>query len=116
MNKLITLEEMRGAVRRAVEERGRDFVYPWEWMEHPPLCDTPCCVYRRKDGTPSCIVGLAVSYLRPDVVLEEFVLANAALIGLADDSASKYAEVAQSEQDVGVSWGEALDAAERSLS
>lgn len=115
MNKLITLEEMRGAVRRAVDERGRDFVYPWQWMRHPPLCDTPCCVYKNKDGTPSCIVGLAVSYLRPNVVLREFEAAHEVLPGLADDDATWYAQKAQGIQDQGGTWGEALDAAEGSI-
>ena len=63
---MTTYAEMKAALERAVEERGADFVYPEEWRE------TRMCRYRLPDGRPGCIVGLAMSYLMPDVVLQEF--------------------------------------------
>lgn len=71
---MITYAEMKAALERAVEERGADFVYPEEWRETKIRHDTEIhlCRYRLPDGRPGCIVGLAMSYLMPDVVLREF--------------------------------------------
>jgi hypothetical protein len=109
---LITLSEMRAAIRRAVEERGADFVYPDEWKMSERPSTHAQCQYRRGDGTPACIVGLAMSYLRPDVVLTEFVSAHDVLGGHATRNAIEFAANAQACQDDGATWGEALASAE----
>jgi len=108
---LITLEEMRGAIKRAVEERGEGFVY-----EHKPWPDSPnnigCHYNHPVTGEPDCLIGLAYSYLRPNHRLPSQGSAPYVLQCEATASACGYAQIAQIKQDDGETWGEALAAAE----
>jgi hypothetical protein len=101
--KLITLEEMRSAIKAAVAEKGEDFVYPRE---------SQCLYNETENGPPRCIVGDAVHRLRPSLILKEGAAAAAALAGFATTSAIMYALVAQVGQDNRYSWGTALRSAE----
>lgn len=112
---LITLDEMRTAIKRAVEERGEDYIYPEEWKKSSPdilYGEDYQCQYRNEDGSPSCIIGLAVSYINPNIILKEFTCAHLALRDMAEDDAGLYATIAQAGQDQGNTWGEAYKAAE----
>lgn len=63
-------EMMDRAMRQAVEERGRDYVYPtieedpdaWAMPKDNGIFN-PACIYTKADGTPMCIIGLALSKL-----------------------------------------------------
>lgn len=99
-DKLITYDEMKAALERAVAERGEGFVYE---APDPRLG----CVYYDADFKPSCIVGLAMSYLRPHRRLQEGPAA-VSLSGLADDKARCLADFVQQFQDGGEPWGLAL--------
>lgn len=103
---------------RAVEEKGRDYI--------DPASDTSDgCIYRKDDGTPGCIVGHVFSYLG---ILDEIVDGERAsrapgtgtagnndvqVMHLTDNFLTGggvyFLEIAQSEQDAGISWGGALD-------
>lgn len=109
--KLISYDEMKAALECAVAERGEGFVYPEEWKRKELGDIGSSCQYRLEDGTPGCIVGMAMSYLRPDVVLPEFTGSERALDGLVDDLADHLAAEAQRHQDMGATWGEALERA-----
>ena len=102
---MITLQQMREAIKAAVEERGEDFIYPRDnedWMING------VCRYRLEDGTPACIVGLAMSKIDPSIVLPEEQDAFDALEGIAETEAQRYANDVQGRQDCGDSWGRAL--------
>lgn len=104
---LITLEEMRGAIKRAVEERGEGFVY-----EKKLGYETICHYNHPVTGEPDCLIGLAWSYLRPTDRLEAVGPACEVLLGKATSNACTYAQEAQWVQDEEGTWGEALAAAE----
>lgn len=108
-NKLITLDEMRDAIKRAVAERGKSYVYPGASSDSEKGVE---CRYRFEDGTPGCIVGLAVSYVDPKLTLPERKNAEYALEGVAEFTAITYALKAQDAQDIGRTWGDALSVAE----
>lgn len=95
---LITFDEMKAALERAVAERGENYVYTRPGQT---------CLYRHEGDVPGCLVGLAMSYLRPDVRLEEEE-AFFALRGHAEENAISLANWAQSYQDGGLSWGRSL--------
>lgn len=65
MTRIITDDEFVKAFDAAVEERGRDFVYPEEWKvpiaEFDPSNTT--CLYNLDDGAPACVWGLAFQKL-----------------------------------------------------
>lgn len=108
---LITLEEMRGAIKRAVEERGEGFVYEQKpWPDYPN--DLGCHYNHPTTGEPDCLIGLAYSYLRPARRLPSQGSAGYVLQCKATPSACEYAQIAQTKQDIGETWGEALAAAE----
>lgn len=114
-SRLITLDEIRAAIKRAVEERGEDYVYPEEEKKENPIRHSMECQYRKADGTPSCLIGLAVYYINPDIVLPEFRGAWVALQEFADRDAIDYAQAAQTVQDEGGTWGKAYHRAEEWL-
>lgn len=103
----ITYEQALAALKRAVEERGRDYVYPER---------DGACVYFGPDGKPSCGVGLALSYhgltlekvgpcnesADPGTLREDGVIS-------ADDETVTLLTAFQSRQDQGMSWGPCLD-------
>ena len=53
--RVITLDELRGAVSQAIEEKGANYVYP-EFA-------TGACVYFYKDGSNACGIGWALDKL-----------------------------------------------------
>lgn len=63
MTRIITDEEFIQAVDAAVEERGRDFVYPEEWKQRLDsvggATSSLTCLYNLPDDSPACLFGLA---------------------------------------------------------
>lgn len=100
---MITYAEMKAALVRAVSERGYDFVYPEEWKG-----EEEGCLYRLPDGSPACIIGLAMSYLKPDAVLKEGRPARFSLRNYCEPRAIDLAMQVQCRQDTRRSWGAAL--------
>lgn len=103
---MITLEQIREAIKAEVEKEGPDFVY-----ESPDEIE---CVYRHK-GVPSCLIGRALDRLIPGVQIPEGKTAFFALRELVTPAAATYADIAQRYQDRGYSWGDALNEAEETL-
>lgn len=96
-------------IRAAVAERGADYVYPDEWRG-----TGGGCFYYNEDGTPSCLVGLAID----KAGLTDHVWNKRAKVGAHDLLESMIpgidtrlgvaVEAAQGLQDDGATWGEAL--------
>ena len=105
----ITRENFTASLERAVAERGEDFVYPEAWMTSANACQ-----YSLRDGTPACIIGLALSYIDPGIVpgSGEFGSSDAGMeeLGVEDDVLIIAARAAQIRQDRGYTWGRSLDA------
>lgn len=105
-------------MKRAVEEKGADYVYQALDVE-----EGPSCTYSR-DGAPDCLVGHALHYA--GVTVEELErLDRASRVGipapiipkeitrLSFTQGAKLAfKRAQEQQDRGLSWGNSLDFAE----
>ena len=109
-----TDEEFEAALERAVQERGEDYVYPQrnkdKWVDEYHN-QAGGCVYSTPDGTPACIIGLALSYLDPSLV-PDYNDTNAArdvLPGIVSSVAATAAQYAQDVQDGGDTWGVALE-------
>lgn len=110
----VTPEQFDTAMEQAVRERGPDFVYPKGesgWRLNP----SGMCRYVRTDKEePACLIGLALFKL--GVPLEELrgyessgadiVIDGTTSLGHEDVFAA--ATTAQSIQDEGSTWGEAL--------
>jgi hypothetical protein len=114
MDKLITYDEMKAALEGCVAERGADFVYPEEWKresETPYGFKKKVCQYVNEDGTPGCIIGMAVMKNWPHIELREATGADEILDLYADSKASALAMECQLYQDDGHSWGESLSMA-----
>lgn len=114
------------AMEAAVEERGADWVYPKPQLDpdrNPDADDSylpdewhsdnwGTCVYQRENGEPACIVGLALHKMGEE--LPPFSIAASASSILDDYSFILSGEVvqaadrAQTKQDQGYTWGEAL--------
>jgi len=116
---MIDVKETIALLERAVAERGEDYIYP-VGKDSPWRDDFGQCLYRNSlTGEPACIVGLVASYVDPNVHLNEFDSVNALSQtwmrkNLTDDAI--YAlRVAQTEQDAGFTWGDALRAVKRQL-
>lgn len=117
--KKFTLGDAMSALDRAVEERGRDYRYP---MDKRSLVDkgSDGCHYSDHDGTPLCIVGLALHYLDPELVPTVNCIASASAVisDLSDRfepddlyAIRKAYAAAQSDQDTGAHWGYAVERA-----
>ena len=119
----VTRENFTAAMRAAVAERGEDWVYPAEgselaeqgWRE-----EEGTCVYVLPDGSPACLIGLALYKIDPALVegLEgENVTALRLLqrLGVEDGELYWAAQDAQDTQDVGKTWGNALKIYERAM-
>lgn len=113
----ITTEDFIQAMRDAVAERGADYVYPpFENFADDYHNEFGACQYQTPDGTPACIVGLALSKIDPNLVPEygEDPGAERFLTGKGlDPSVAEAAGWAQGIQDDGKTWGEALKEFER---
>ena len=112
----ITFDQMLEAIKRAVAERGEDFVYPDDWRvkDHPAFPNT--CVYFNDDGSRSCIIGMAMGYIDPKFPLTEFkaigenfeAATKTGILEIEEDAAN-LATIVQDEQDSNVPWGLALE-------
>jgi hypothetical protein len=109
---MITARDALRLIERAVEERGRDFRYSdyeGDWA------DPDVCSYRQPDGTPACIVGLALSYVGLlDKLIEDDTIVGqqASFYDEIDPEAIGVLSAAQMSQDSGEPWGEALAVAQ----
>ena len=109
-------------MKAAVEERGEDWKYPSpeaedadQWYNQPEAYSTPACQYSKPDGTPACIVGLALSKAGLTVPKYGDTYGAEELNYSADSDDRPFlappvlraAADAQNEQDKGRTWGEA---------
>lgn len=140
MTTILDVPEVLALLKRAVDEKGTDYVYPRK-MSTGGTCD-----YSR-DGVPSCIVGHVINYADPDafqqvveieqanqsswpatdfdVTFDEPAPDESDELGSRDSEymeeikfrltheAAQVAAVAQSLQDGGETWGYAYDEAVR---
>lgn len=133
----ITVENFTQAMREAVAERGADYVYPavgspeaiagWRGRgyEHAdgPFSNQDVkpgyggCKYVLKDGTPACIIGLALYKIDPALLPKANPSAQAVLdnLGVNDGALLFAAQKAQEAQDKGKTWGVALEVFEDGL-
>lgn len=113
-----TREEVTAAIEEAVAEKGNDYIYPnYDYG----------CSYADENGEPSCIVGHVVAKLDPEkfaavVDLEDgpggswpvyrrsdYEFQKVVGFGdIFDDETIRALSAAQSRQDKGDTWGEAL--------
>lgn len=126
MSRTITPEEFTAAMIAAVQERGAHYTYPAPSSVattnhqsfpvygtkidayHGPMGE---CKYSTPDGTPACIIGLALHKIDPDLVpsYSNSGPARAVLAGFGlGDEVQAAADAAQRTQDTGGSWGMAL--------
>lgn len=104
----ITAENFTAAMREAVAERGEDYVYSdgqpgWEAKDGG-------CRYALDDGTPACLIGLALYKVDPSLVpTDDGLNAYQVLYSLgASKDVLLAAGNAQEMQDTGKTWGQAL--------
>lgn len=125
MSRTITPEEFTAAMIAAVQERGAHYTYPTARKSattdhyglgmytaddyHGPAGD---CKYSTPDGTPACIIGLALHKIDPDLVPSYSDPNPPARAVLAPFGVGPLvraaADAAQRTQDTGGSWGMAL--------
>lgn len=106
----ITVETVLSTMEEVVAEFGEDYVYV---EPGDPEDDSYGCLYAHEGG-PSCLIAHVLTRL--DVPLSELAEyeGNSAiylaedLLGLSN-SVANVLQAAQSEQDTGGTWGEALD-------
>lgn len=116
----LTPEQAVRLLERAVAERGKDYVYRAEERKEAEARDGDpaaiACSYAEPDGSPSCMVGLALSYVGANPVIMEdiggWAMGVLPDLGVALGTARVFQE-AQSAQDMGKTWGVALEAARR---
>lgn len=120
-----TKSDVLTAMAKAVEIRGKDYIY------QSPIVSGQC-VYTTPEGAPSCIVG-QVAFLLSDVVFEDFKKVDDWQLddeigwyadedgltggGMADIVVDKWftpqavreLAYAQGRQDAGASWGEVYE-------
>lgn len=110
-------QEFIKALNETVEEYGRNYVYPAD--KKVLYVGVPMCLYfdQKNPEKPLCLIGVALSklgYTTDDMSYS----AGAALVlkdlGFSSDVAEA-ARTAQSNQDFGRTWGEALDAFNKEL-
>ena len=101
----LTPESFMSLLRKAVDKRGADYVYP----DSHRYADN-FCRYRYK-GRPSCIIGEVVHAIDPTVKLQEKTSASDVLSinGVMNSDILEAADNAQSTQDDSLTWGEAYD-------
>ena len=110
----LTIPQALEALEKAVELRGKDFVYP----DDEKINGKTCQYTREVDGTKvgSCLVGVAlidVLGLPPEHMAGSTLSASAALtrLGVTDAGVRRVFGAAQGAQDDGRSWGTSLDLA-----
>lgn len=116
----VTMADAIEMLEQAVQERGEDYVYPDEWKYQGLLCQ-----YVIGDGTPGCIVGTALinngvisetqaDDLRNSPNNHSGIVSMLGWLGIKDRFDFRAINVlgeAQSAQDNGKTWGEALERA-----
>lgn len=127
---IINRESFTKAIREAVAERGESWTYPSlseagdsEWYN-----SSRDCVYAFPDGSPACLIGLALYKIDPTIDLvgtekkietehnDTSVMALFNELGVQDSTLLNAASSAQYRQDAGMSWGGvALEAYESSM-
>lgn len=119
----LTYDRAVELLERAVAERGVDYVYPEdEKAQYDPHREQQCSYYVGNNGgfRPSCIIGMVIDYLG----LREQFLANRGLyegnpgtnvlsaLGVAFDKTTlSLLGEAQTQQDNGATWGDAVERA-----
>lgn len=107
------------ALYAAVKERGADYTYPKpQESGDDKYYQQNLCVYKTPDGTPACLIGVAgvnAGLYMPDYDAEPVGAVDALQPFDVSYPVSAAAEVAQSFQDRGRPWGEALLAFEDEL-
>ena len=125
MTHIFTVEETLAALKEAVAERGENYVY-----EADTLSLSEACSYSTVAGAPSCIVGEVLARLTPDIFESihdyewyneedgKFDLHEQSIhptMGQAGKIKMPFEEAAigllyraQTAQDYGVSWGDAV--------
>lgn len=118
---MITEEQFTQAMRDAVAERGEDWVYPQLPNDDSDRTDdwheVGSCIYVHADGTPACLIGLALSKIDPALLPTRAEVEPACnfLVGVVPESVRYAAQAAQNAQDCGEPWGEALRSYESRL-
>lgn len=109
-------------IHKAVEDRGRDWVYPkftenehGEEIWNEDWTRSGSCLYVKDDLTPACIVGYAlveagIPARDMQVLAEAEELVHAHLSLDVSERMTLALDRTQSVQDRGGSWGEAVDA------
>ena len=120
----ITRENFTAAMRAAVAERGEDWAYPERGSELAEQGwraeEGQECVYVLPDGSPACLIGLALYKIDPALVegLEGETVSALLLLhrlGVEDVGLCGAAWDAQWAQDLGETWGNALEIYERAM-
>lgn len=119
----ITRENFTAAMRAAVAERGEDWVYPAEGSELAEQgwrSEEGTCVYVLPDGSPACLIGLALYKIDPALVeglegVNAVALRLLQHLGVEDVGLYGAAWDAQWAQDLGETWGNALKIYERAM-
>lgn len=97
-------DEVLALLEEVVAEYGEDYVYPGHNT-------TGGCVYT-KDGAPSCLVGHALTRLGVPVDFlsehNDFAVSNIQRLTM-DEEVLDMLQTAQETQDIGCTWGHALE-------
>lgn len=133
-NKKLTEKQVKRKLRRIANERGHEYVYeaPYFEDEYGELVQGQECYYTNPEGTPSCIVGVLLADVAPQELKKIYqwewdsgtkypncaAISDVAdgvwvegvdLTDIFEDEAINLMERVQRRQDVGMSWGEAVD-------
>ena len=104
----LTPETFLTLLKRAVDKRGEDYVYPYH-QRYGGLC---CYSYA---GEPSCIIGEVIHSIDPDMLPSEDLIVGArpllVRLGVTNEIVLIAAGKAQSLQDNDCPWGEAYEGA-----
>ncbi len=109
---MLNLEDAVNLARRAVNEKGADYVYP-DSERRPTIAGgkQPVCRYM-VDGKPSCIVGHIMVYIdHPVPEVREGCGATTVAADYFEPGAIEFLTDLQEFQDRGKPWGFALDMA-----
>jgi len=100
-------------LRKAVEVRGADWVYPHEWRTTAENTYFDLCQYAI-NGQPACIIGQVLFQLGLDLNKVDLFFGSVAMaFGMyhdvqVDPDAIELLQKAQDQQDNGVAWGKAV--------
>jgi hypothetical protein len=106
------IQEVRGYLLRAIEEKGADYVYSPPEPENDASWLGPSCLYVH-NGAPSCLVGHVLHYASAPLRGEHEGLSAEAVVPEVTNWSPRVAEAlnfAQAMQDKGKSWKLALRA------